>query len=186
MECSGSRLCCYFYNFYSISPRPICFDRCYGSFSLPLYTTASPSVAVFSCITYLVHLIPNYSLGVKHRPPGICPLLPPTSLHRFSLQPAPHTWFCCHVPLTFVPLLKTLAWDQVPVGPCWSLEVRPSLVHPSPMSPPLPPCAIPWFLSSSGAWYMIRWPFLRANVRSLGTSTPWQSLAPGPRLPQYL
>ena len=83
-----------FKTFYFVSPRPICFNRCYGYFSFPVCPNASPSVAVRRCTTSLFHPLPISSPSMKLHPPVIFPPPLPAILCRLSLRQG--VWFIVH------------------------------------------------------------------------------------------
>ena len=93
-----------FYRFMDGLPPPL-------TYRPPIRVSSSPKPSHFNPL-------PNSSLVAKRRPPGRHPHLPPTSLCRLSLRPAPRDCFCHRFPLRCASPLSAL--DLHP-GPCVGL-----------------------------------------------------------------
>ena len=73
---------------------------------LPISYCPPPTSNFCLHIPSLLNLLPTSSAGVKHRPTGRRPHMPPASLHLSSLRPAPHACVFGQFPLLCAPPLS--------------------------------------------------------------------------------
>ena len=111
---------------------------------------------------------PPTSPGTECHSPGRCPYLPPASLSRLSLCPAPHAYVCCRILRPFAPPLLPRPAPRSLSPPGGLPAAGPASLHVC--------CATYWHLMSlviSGCTFI-------ARKRGQGASTPCQSLTPPP------
>ena len=101
----------------------------------PSYRPPHMQPFIFKVI-YNLHLLPTSNTSAKRHPPGLRPHLPPASLHRSSLRPAPCACVCrryCDCP----PPPPPFAALGLRPGTCHPLEVFPVTVPPLLCAPTL-------------------------------------------------